>query len=76
MCAMIKTANTVFCLLIASLLLLSVPEQAAAQKEQMFPLTFYRTGPYAPGGSGAVVGLEDYLALTNLRGGVEGVMLK
>jgi branched-chain amino acid transport system substrate-binding protein len=45
-------------------------------KEQMFPLLCYRTGPYAPGGSGACGGWEDYMALLNAKGGVEGVTLR
>jgi branched-chain amino acid transport system substrate-binding protein len=62
--------------ILTSVLLLLIPVQAVGQKVQMFPLTFYRTGPYAPGGSGAAGGLEDWLALTNLKGGVEGVKLE
>src|SRR5918992_4028114 len=45
-------------------------------KEQMFPLLCYRTGPYAPGGSGICGGWEDYMALLNSKGGVEGVTLR
>src|SRR5687768_12626846 len=45
-------------------------------KEQMFPMLCYRTGPYAPGGSGACGGWEDYMALLNTKGGVEGITLR
>ena len=51
--------------------------QAQDTKEQFFPALVYRTGPYAAGGSGFWGGMEDYMALMNLRdGGVNGVMLK
>jgi branched-chain amino acid transport system substrate-binding protein len=48
----------------------------AQVKEQMFPLLCYRTGPYAPGGSGNCGGWEDYMTSLNLKGGVEGVTLR
>ncbi len=48
----------------------------AQEMEQFFPALVYRTGPYAAGGSGFFGGLEDYMALLNLRdGGVNGVKL-
>jgi len=59
--------------ILTSVLLLLIPVQAVGQKVQMFPLTFYRTGPYAPGGSGAAGGFEDYLTLLNMKGGIEGI---
>ena len=47
-----------------------------AQDEQFLPALVYRTGPYASGGTGIFGGLEDYMALLNLRdGGVNGVVL-
>jgi branched-chain amino acid transport system substrate-binding protein len=36
------------------------------------PELVYRTGPYAPAGSGAAGGREDYFALLNARGGLDG----
>jgi branched-chain amino acid transport system substrate-binding protein len=49
---------------------------AVAQNEQFIPMPSYRTGPYAAGGTGYYGGLEDYLALVNIRdGGVNGVKL-
>jgi branched-chain amino acid transport system substrate-binding protein len=48
----------------------------AQAKEQTFPMLCYRTGPYAPGGSGICGGWEDYMALLNVKGGVEGVTLR
>jgi branched-chain amino acid transport system substrate-binding protein len=44
--------------------------------EQFIPALIYRTGPYAAGGSGFFGGMEDYMALLNLRdGGIGGVKL-
>lgn len=44
--------------------------------EQFMPIAIYRTGPYAPGGSGIYGAYEDYLTLLNQRdGGVNGVKL-
>ncbi|WP_342234500.1 ABC transporter substrate-binding protein [Inquilinus sp. OTU3971] len=44
--------------------------------EQFVPVAIYRTGPYAPGGSGIYGAYADYLALVNERdGGVNGVKL-
>ena len=49
----------------------------AQDKEQFIPALVYRTGPYAAGGSGFWGGMEDYMALLNLRdGGVNGVMMR
>ncbi len=47
------------------------------QAEELFvPVTLYRTGPYAPGGSGVGGGFIDYMAMLNARdGGVNGVPL-
>ncbi len=49
---------------------------AAEEKEQWLPMLCYRTGAYAPGGSGLCGGLEDYLDLINLNGGIDGIKLK
>ncbi|MCZ6628031.1 MAG: ABC transporter substrate-binding protein [SAR324 cluster bacterium] len=44
--------------------------------EQYFPVLTYKTGPFAPGGSGIAGGLEDYFTLLNLRdGGLNGVKI-
>src|SRR5574343_1241063 len=51
-----------------------VPSIASAQaKEQFFPALVYRTGAYAPNGIPFANGFIDYLKLTNLRGGINGV---
>jgi len=44
------------------------------EKDQYHMMLLYRTGPFAPGGSGSAGGILDYLALVNLKGGVNGVM--
>ena len=47
-----------------------------AENEQFIPILIYRTGPFAPGGSGIGGGYEDYLVLLNERdGGINGVKL-
>jgi branched-chain amino acid transport system substrate-binding protein len=65
----------VISLVIAGSLLIAGPA-AAQEKEQWLPLLCYRTGPYAPGGSGLCGGMEDYFDLINLKGGIEGIKLK
>jgi len=62
-------------LVIAGSLLIAGPA-AAQEKAQWLPLLCYRTGPYAPGGSGICGGMEDYFDLINLKGGIDGVKLK
>jgi branched-chain amino acid transport system substrate-binding protein len=60
------------------LLALARPTPAVEVKdnEQFIPLLIYRTGPYAPGGSGLGGGYEDYMTLVNERdGGINGVKL-
>ena len=47
----------------------------AQAKEQFIPVLSYRTGPYAPNGVPWANGFVDYLKLTNLRGGINGVKL-
>ena len=63
-------------LLLAVALCCGVPSLEAQAKEQMFPMLCYRTGPYAPGGSGICGGWEDYMAFLNTKRGVEGVTLR
>ncbi len=67
-----------FLLSLVVLVVLAVPLAAthAAEMEQFIPALIYRTGPYAAGGSGFFGGIEDYMALLNLRdGGIGGVKL-
>lgn len=52
-----------------------ISSQALAQdKKQFFGILAYRTGPYAPGGSGFSSGWEDFMQLRNMQGGVNGIM--
>jgi branched-chain amino acid transport system substrate-binding protein len=49
---------------------------ALAQNEQFIPMTSYRVGPYAAGGTGTFGGFIDYLDMVNKRdGGINGVKL-
>jgi branched-chain amino acid transport system substrate-binding protein len=61
----------------AGILMAAPPAQAAEEKtiEQFVPITTYRTGPFAPGGSGLAGGFEDYMALVNAKGGLNGIKL-
>jgi branched-chain amino acid transport system substrate-binding protein len=63
-------------LLLGGAVWLGIPAVEAQEKVQMFPLLCYRTGPYAPGGSGGCGGWEDYMALLNTKGGAAGVTLR
>jgi branched-chain amino acid transport system substrate-binding protein len=46
------------------------------ENEQYVPVLIYRTGPFAPGGSGMGGAYQDYMALLNERdGGIDGVRL-
>jgi branched-chain amino acid transport system substrate-binding protein len=70
-----KAGVAVLALLLAALLL-TTPVAGAPGNVLKIPLLAYRTGPYAAGGSGFVGGNEDYFALLNARGGLEGVTLQ
>jgi branched-chain amino acid transport system substrate-binding protein len=58
--------------LVASLVMTA--GQALAEEKQFFGILIYRTGPYAPGGSGFGSGWEDFMQLRNMQGGVNGIM--
>ena len=68
----------VFVLFLAvSFAIISWPSQAAEEKKdeltQYVGLLIYRTGPFAAGGSGTGSGMEDFMELRNMQGGVDGV---
>ncbi|MFH1242989.1 MAG: ABC transporter substrate-binding protein [Pseudomonadota bacterium] len=73
-----KSILAAFCLVLAiSLVMVCGPSMAQEKKEplkQFFGILIYRTGPYAPGGSGFGSGWEDFMQLRNMQGGVNGVM--
>jgi branched-chain amino acid transport system substrate-binding protein len=51
-----------------------MPGQALAEDQtQFFPILAYRTGPFAAGGSGFSSGVEDFMELRNIQGGVNGI---
>jgi branched-chain amino acid transport system substrate-binding protein len=51
-----------------------IPGQVLAEEQtQFFPILAYRTGPFAAGGSGFSSGLEDFMELRNMQGGVNGI---
>lgn len=66
-------------ILIAAFILSVATSFADEKKEapkQFIPVLTYRTGPFQAGGSGAAGGFEDYMALINIKGGLNGVMLE
>ncbi len=59
-----------------ALLGVAVAPAIAADNEQFIPMTSYRVGPYAAGGTGIFGGFIDYINLLNERdGGINGVKL-
>jgi branched-chain amino acid transport system substrate-binding protein len=65
--------------LAASFVIVSGPAMAAEEKEgptQFVGILAYRTGPFAAGGSGFSSGMEDFMELSNLRGGPNGIKYK
>ena len=68
-----KVIFRLFTLILLSCLVLSGQALAADEKTQFFPILAYRTGPFAAGGSGFSSGLEDFMELRNLQGGVNGI---
>lgn len=66
---------TIFALVLLMSLALTSQTLAADEKKptQFFPILAYRTGPFAAGGSGFSSGLEDFMELRNIQGGVNGI---
>jgi branched-chain amino acid transport system substrate-binding protein len=60
-------------LVLASVIAAASAGAFAQAKEQFFPVLSYRTGAYAPNGIPWANGHADYMKLTNLRGGINGV---
>ncbi|MGI9382953.1 MAG: ABC transporter substrate-binding protein [Methyloligellaceae bacterium] len=56
----------------------SLPSSAvsAGDKEIYHPMLVTRTGPFASAASGVSSGQQDYFALVNAKGGIDGVMIK
>ncbi len=63
--------------LLASFVLVSGQAIAAEEKkpEQFVGILAYRTGPFAAGGSGWSCGIEDFMALINMKGGINGKIM-
>jgi len=68
-----KLIFTLFALILMSCLVLPGQAPAADEKTQFMPILAYRTGPFAAGGSGFSSGIEDFMELRNLQGGVNGI---
>ncbi len=68
-----KVIFRLFALILLSCLVLPGQAPAADEKTQFLPILAYRTGPFAAGGSGFSSGLEDFMELRNLQGGVNGI---
>jgi branched-chain amino acid transport system substrate-binding protein len=67
-----KWIFTLFALILLCSLVLT-GQALAEEKTQFFPILAYRTGPFAAGGSGFSSGMEDFMELRNLQGGVNGI---
>lgn len=63
--------------LAASFIMVWGPAMAAEEKKegptQFVGILAYRTGPFAAGGSGFSSGMEDYMELMNMKGGINGI---
>jgi branched-chain amino acid transport system substrate-binding protein len=68
-----KFIFTIFALTFLISLVLTGQALAADEKTQFIPFLTYRTGPFAAGGSGFTSGVEDFMELRNLQGGVNGI---
>jgi branched-chain amino acid transport system substrate-binding protein len=64
-------------ILIAGFIMVSDQTMAAEEEkpEQFVGILAYRTGPFAAGGSGWSSGKEDFMALINARGGINGKIM-
>jgi branched-chain amino acid transport system substrate-binding protein len=61
--------------LVASFTIVSNQAMAAEEKPKQFVgILAYRTGPFAAGGSGFSSGMEDFMELANMEGGINGIM--
>jgi len=49
--------------------------ESLAAEEIVYPSLVYRTGPYAPNGVPFANGVQDYIALLNAEGGINGVKI-
>lgn len=67
--------KSLFVMVLGLAILLAIPGFIMAA-EQYVPCLIYRTGPFAPGGSGSGGGWEDFMTLANMKGGVNGIMYK
>ncbi len=71
-----KTAALLGAFLLATTSLGCAPARAAEHDgEQLYPLSSYRTGPYAPSGIPQWGGIRDYINYINDKGGVDGVKI-
>ena len=68
-----KFIFTIFALTLLISLVLTGQALAEDEKTQFMPILAYRTGPFAAGGSGFSSGIEDFMELRNMQGGVNGI---
>ena len=59
--------------LVFALSLVLTGQALAEEKTQFVGFLTYRTGPFAAGGSGFTSGVEDFMELRNMQGGVNGI---
>ncbi len=71
-----KAAALLGAFLLATTSFSGAPARAADHEgQQLFPLSSYRTGPYAPSGIPQWAGYRDYFNYLNDKGGVDGVKI-
>jgi branched-chain amino acid transport system substrate-binding protein len=74
-----KITFSLVALVLAAGIILSCGQAIAAEKKekpkQFVGILAYRTGPFAAGGSGWSSGLEDFMALINIKGGINGKIM-
>jgi branched-chain amino acid transport system substrate-binding protein len=72
-----KLISMVFVLVfVAGVAVVTDQAMAAEEKpEQFVGILAYRTGPFAAGGSGWSSGIEDFMALVNMKGGINGKIM-
>ncbi len=71
-----KIIFTIFALVLVASFVMLPGLAMAEEKTQFVGILAYRTGPFAAGGSGFSSGMEDFMQLMNMEGGMNGIMYK
>ncbi len=71
-----KIIFTIFALVLVAGFVMLPGQAMAEEKTQFVGILAYRTGPFAAGGSGFSSGMEDFMQLMNMEGGMNGINYK